>query len=101
MAFNDFRSAKFWSNVEALMKDRGTTPSTLSLSIGTTQNYIVNAMRYKGVPNIATALAIAHFYGVTIEELAYGNLVLSLKRKRLLAVLEEVNRELAEIEKEA
>ena len=101
MAFNDFRSARFWSNVEALMKDRETTPSALSLAIGTTQNYIVNAMRYKGVPNIATALAIAHFYGVTIEELAYGYLGLTLRKKRLMAELEEVDRELAEVGKEA
>ena len=99
MAFDDFSSTKFWGNVEALMKDRETTPSALSLAIGTTQNYIVNALRYKGVPSVATALAIAHFYGVTVEALAYGYLGLTLRKKRLMAELEEIDRELAEVGK--
>ena len=94
----EFTSTKFWSNIETLMKEKDITSGQLSLAIGSTQSYIGTASRNKGVPNLATALALANYFKTTVEELAYGNIGLETRRKRLLKELEEINNELAGIE---
>ena len=93
----EFSSTRFWSNVEILMKEKEMTTQNLSLAIGATPTYIVNASRNKGVPNISTALGLAEVFGTTVEELAFGNVGLELRKERLLKELEQVNKELAEI----
>lgn len=94
----EFSSTKFWSNVEILMNEKEMSTQSLSLAIGTTPTYIVNASRHKGVPSTAISLALAHVFGTTVEDLAFGNIGLEIRKARLMKELEDINRELAEIE---
>lgn len=93
-----FRPSRWWSNVTALRIDSGVTEKELSALIGKTENYLQNAIRHGGSPNIADALAIAEAFGMTVEELAYGAIGLQIRQKQLEAELARIREEILDAE---
>lgn len=95
-----FSSARWWNNVTALRKDAEITEKELSETLGLASTYITNATSNMGVPNVATALAIAEFFETTVESIAFEPIGLELRKKKLKAEIIKMNQELQDIEKD-
>ena len=95
-----FRPSRFWSNVQALRVDAGLTEKDLSLYVGASENYITNAIKNGGVPNIAVALSLAQTFDTTTEELAFGAVGLEIRKKQLEAELERIVEEIEDARKD-
>lgn len=95
-----FRPSRWWSNVQALRADAGFSEKDLSLYIGKKENYLTQAIRNGGCPNITDALAIADLFEVTIEELAFGSLGLEIRKAQLEAELKRITEEIEDAQRD-
>lgn len=91
-----FRPSRWWSNVQALRSDANISEKELSAYIGKSENYLIQAVRNGGVPNIADALLIAQAFDTTIEELAFGAVGLEIRKAQLEAELARITEEIAD-----
>lgn len=89
-----FRPSRWWSNVQALRGDANITEKELSAYIGKSENYLIQAVRNGGIPNLADALAIAQAFDTTIEELAFGAVGLEIRKAQLEAELARITEEI-------
>lgn len=95
-----FRSSRWWSNVQALRADCGISEKDFSQYIGKNENYINLAVRNGGVPNLADALTIAQAFDVTIEELAFGAVGLEIRKAQLEAELKRITEEIEDAKRD-
>lgn len=95
-----FRSSRWWSNVQALRVDAGITEKDLSLYIGKSDQYIFNAVRNGGAPNVADALMIADAFDTTVDELAYGSIGLEIRKKQLEEELQRITEEIEDAKRD-
>ena len=91
---NQFRSSRWWSNVQALRCDAGLSEKDLSIYLSKSENYITNAIRNGGVPNLADALLIADTFDTTVEEIAFGMVGLEIRKAQLEAELKRITEEI-------
>lgn len=94
-----FRPSRWWSNVQALRVDADVSEVALSKLLGRNDNYINLAVKNGGSPNVADAIAIAEAFDTTIEELAFGNVGLELRKKQLESELQRIIEELEDAKK--
>lgn len=90
-----FRSSRWWSNVQALRIDAGISERDFSAFLGKSESYYSTAVKNGGVPNIADALIVAQLFDVTVEEIAFGSIGLEIRKAQLE---EELKRIVEEIE---
>lgn len=95
-----FRPSRFWSNVNALKEHYAVSNSDLSEIIGRPKTYIANALHNMGSPNVADALAISQYFGVTVEEMSFEPVGLHIRQKQLEEELAKIKAEIAESEGE-
>lgn len=95
-----FRPSRWWSNVSALRADAGLTEKDLSNYLGKSDNYITNAVRNGGSPNLADALLIADAFETTVENLAYGAVGLEIRKAQLEAELKRIKEELEDAKRD-
>lgn len=95
-----FRPSRWWSNVTALRADAGLSEKDLAVYIGKSDNYISNAVRNGGSPNLADALMLADAFDTTIENLAYGAVGLEIRKAQLEAELQKITEELEDAKKD-
>lgn len=94
-SIKQFRSSRWWSNVQALRIDAELSEKEFSTILGKSENYYSQAVKNGGVPNIADALTIAQLFGITVEEIAFGSIGLEIRKAQLE---EELKRIVEEIE---
>ena len=94
-SIKQFRSSRWWSNVQALRIDAGISEKDFSALLGKSENYYATAVKNGGVPNIADALIVAQLFDVTVEEIAFGSIGLEIRKAQLE---EELKRIVEEIE---
>ena len=92
-----FRASRWWSNVQALRCDCELSERALSQYIGKSDNYISNAIKNGGAPNLADALIIAEAFEISIEELAFGAVGLEIRKAQLEAELAKIREEIEDI----
>ena len=90
----EFRTSRWWSNVQALRVDGNINERELSTYIGKSENYLGQAIRNGGIPNVADALALADIFGKTVEELAFGSVGLEIRKAQLEKELERIIEEI-------
>ena len=95
-----FRSSRWWSNVQALRIDAGLSEKDMSQLLGRTDNYFSNAVKNGGVPNIVDALNMAQFFGVTVEDLAFGTIGLEIRKAQLESELKRITEEIEDVKKD-
>ena len=96
-----FRPTRWWSNVQALRADAGMSEVDLSRFLSKADNYINNAAKNLGSPNIADALMIAEAFDTTVEEIAFGVVGLEIRKAQLLEELRKLSEEIADAQKDA
>lgn len=98
--FKQFRSSRWWSNVQALRIDSNLSEKDMSQLLGRSDNYYPNAVKNGGVPNIADALTIAQLFEVTVEEIAFGSIGLEIRKAQLEAELKRIVEEIEDAKKD-
>ena len=95
-----FRSSRWWSNVQALRIDCGLNEKDFSVYLGKNENYINSAVKNGGVPNIADALMIAQAFDTSVEDLAFGSIGLEIRKAQLEAELQRITEEIEDARKD-
>lgn len=95
-----FRSSRWWSNVSALRVDADISEKELSKLLGKSENYLFNAVKNGGVPNVADALLIAELFETTVEDLAFGSVGLEIRKRQLEAELQRITEEIEDAKKD-
>lgn len=98
--FKQYRSSRWWSNVQALRIDNGLSEKDMSQLLGKSENYFQNAVRNGGVPNVADALNIAQLFGVQVEDLAFGSIGLEIRKTQLEAELKRITEEIEDAKRD-
>lgn len=103
-SIKQFRSSRWWSNVQALRIDAGISEKDFSALLGKSENYYATAVKNGGVPNIADALIVAQLFDVTVEEIAFGSIGLEIRKaqleeelKRIVEEIEDAKRDVEEV----
>ena len=89
-----FRSSRWWSNVQAMRVDANLTEKDISQLLGKSEQYYAAAVKNSGVPNVADALTIAQLFDVTVEEIAFGSIGLEIRKAQLEAELKRIIEEI-------
>lgn len=95
-----FRTSRWWSNVQALRSDSEISEKDLSAILGKSDNYLSTAIKNGGVPNVADALMMADLFGTTVEELAFGSVGLEIRKAQLEAELQRITEEIEDAKRD-
>lgn len=95
-----FRSSRWWSNVQALRIDARLSEKDMSQLLDRADNYFSNAVKNGGVPNVVDALNMAQLFEVTVEDLAFGSIGLEIRKAQLEAELKRITEEIEDAKKD-
>lgn len=95
-----FRTSRWWSNVQALRIDADVSERDFSTLIGKSENYYTTALKNGGVPNVADALTISQLFGTTVEEIAFGSIGLEIRKAQLEAELKRITEEIEDAKRD-
>lgn len=81
----------FQETLKKLMEDEGTSNVSLAKAIGVTDTSILRWKRGEAVPSLDNAVAIAKYYGITVNDLVDDNVIAEASRHARIPILGSVS----------